>query len=1165
MRSPFLRLLCLPFVAAVALAACTGDTIPSGLAATPPGSGPGIVFNLTAQPLPTIPLPNDVATFADPTSRTGLRINASLLAPTHIETVARQGFDDMEGWGTYQAITVGFTPESSATAGQPAIDLGNVESRMQGDDYDFSNDPIYLIKLATGLPVPLDVGDGNFPATVADPTAYFPNDVKLYVVNGQPQPSNLLVETVEEGAGLTQANYTPALDLDFDGVLDHPDTYGAGKQWPGVDNLTAWYEQQTDTLRVRPVLPLEEKTTYAVILTDRLTGPDGQPVRSPFPYIYHPSQAGSAGLVAQAINQHALAGYFGDIAGSGLQHVAFMWTFTTAPIQEDMRLLRDGLYGRGPFARFQGQFPPQPTLFQAAGPTADATLTAPSGWQSTPACTSVAGHPYTVFLSNFLGDLDLFYAQFGYSGTVLSLLEQEATNIDHIVVGTFPSPWLMGDPSSTDPDTQFHLNFVTGAGDVTEDQVHFYITVPKTDPKKGFSQPFPVSFWGHGVTGADDEVFIEAGHFAKQGIAMIAFDAPEHGRTFDPTTLEEATALLEGSCLGPLVNGIDSGRAYDLNGDGVPDSGGLFWTAHLFHTRDNVRQAILDSMQATRMLRTFDGTTMATQDYNNDGLINDLAGDFDGDGTPDLGGPHVNIFASGESLGGILSEIQGGIDPNISASGPVSGGGGGAYDIALRSYGIADSVMLETIGPLIMALPVGDPNISTDQNGKPQTQCTGQQRSLRWYVNDLTASAQVEIACLDPSELGPGMTVVVTNITSGEVRCSRTWSALPNGTPDLNGRFRIAIPASVGDAIDVQVYNMPDVVDSYATCNVPTSVAPGRRVNTWEQAAVSFGPVGDPSDVCPADAMSGCQQFNATFYEVGDPLVAPQEGYGLSRQTPQLRQLMDLAQTAFDPADPINFAPYYTMRPLLDVSGNPLPPRALLSVNTAGDGFVNIASGIAFGRAAGAVPLFTPSAVTTFPDYADYATPEALFQQWGRTANDLLIGDYEVEGVASLMRAPAGPSCGVNYAMSMMCSTPPPKSATACADALFDADWIDEGQENYAQQHPMTPLRPARDATLHATDAASLAAVWAPRLTGTPFTPDTAAWKNPVVAMMTTYFQLTGQHSFDAGDPCDSFDASTYLNGTLARFFASNGTDVYYISHPTTHRCLANQSCPFED
>ena len=69
---------------------CSVDQAPAGLRATPAGTGPEIVFDIERQPLPEIPQPNDVATFPDPTSRTGRRINVSEVAPTTMETVARK-------------------------------------------------------------------------------------------------------------------------------------------------------------------------------------------------------------------------------------------------------------------------------------------------------------------------------------------------------------------------------------------------------------------------------------------------------------------------------------------------------------------------------------------------------------------------------------------------------------------------------------------------------------------------------------------------------------------------------------------------------------------------------------------------------------------------------------------------------------------------------------------------------------------------------------------------------------------------------------------------------------------------------------------------------------------------------------------------------------------
>ncbi len=1157
--------LLLALVLPATVAACAGDSIPTPLRATPPGNGPVVVFDLAERPLPNIPLPNDMATFPDPTSRTGLRLNASLVASTNMERITRAGFDQMEGWGTYAPITVSFTRPAGADPHAAAIDLEAANGRfLSGTGYDFSNDPVYVINLATGIPVPIDAGNGNFPVTVSDPTSYFPNDVKL-AQNVQ----NLFYETAEEGAGLLQSDYQPSLDQDMDGVLDHPNVLGPARTWPGIDNLMTWYERETDTLVVRPLLPLEEKTEYAVVLTDRLVGYNGQPVKSPFAQVYHAAQVDGAAKALGAINDPKHAPYFGDIAGTGLNHVAFLWTFTTQPTQEDMRLLRDGLYGKGPFARLAAQYPPQVTLFQDVGLTVDPTQQSP-GWQNASTCKPLADHLYTLRISDIQPTLEFFLSSFGYSGSTLALLEQNITDsVDHIVIGTFPTPYLMGDPASPDPDSQFNVNFKTGEGTITTDQVHFYILVPKQTP--GHTQPFPVTFWEHGVTGHDDEVFIYAGHFAKQGIATIAIDMPEHGFYLDPTGMDGKTAalVLSGSCLGPLFTAIaGGGRAHDLNFDGVPDSGGLWWTAHAFHTRDNVRQGALDMMNAVRILRSFDGTAKAGQDYNGNGdKTDDLAGDFDGDGVPDLGGPNVSYFAAGESLGGFMSEVIGGIDPYITATAPVSGGGGGATDIAPRSYGVAASVLLQTMSPLVIALPAA---ARPPQSGVKQTNCTATQSTLRFYVSNLTNATELEIACLDPDELGPNMTVVITNVTSGEARCGRTFMS----GSDL--ALRVPVPASIGDKIDIQVYPEADVVDSYKTCNVPASVTPGRRVRTWEQPAITYPPVGASGAACPMASSGGanqCQQFWNTFFPVGSTLTAPQEGLGYLRNTPDFRRLLFLVQSAFDPADPINYAPYYMMRKNFGPDGTPLSPRALLGINTVGDGFVNISSGVAFARAAGAVPFLSPDALSSFPEYADYVTPQALFDQWGgQTANDLLVSDYEVEGISRLARTPAGAAFQVNYDIGPNCMSPPAFNPAERPDALFDADWFSQGLDHYDQQHPLTPLRSARDATLHPTDPTSLDKTWGARIQGTPGTADSSAWPHPLVAVANVYLQPTGQHSFDAGDPCQAFDASSYIENTMARFFATGGRDLYYLSHPTTHTCMVGPTpwtsvapgqCPF--
>ena len=71
---------------------------PQGHRVTPAGTGPRITWDLEYDTLPLIPLPNDVATWPDPSSPTGRRINASVLVPTGLERMTRARFNDLDGW-----------------------------------------------------------------------------------------------------------------------------------------------------------------------------------------------------------------------------------------------------------------------------------------------------------------------------------------------------------------------------------------------------------------------------------------------------------------------------------------------------------------------------------------------------------------------------------------------------------------------------------------------------------------------------------------------------------------------------------------------------------------------------------------------------------------------------------------------------------------------------------------------------------------------------------------------------------------------------------------------------------------------------------------------------------------------------------------------------------
>lgn len=1118
----------------IAAGACSVDTAPVWLRATPPGNGPQVQFDLYHQPLPNIPQPNDVATVPDPTSRTGRRINASLVAPTNMEQQARQQFDEMEGWGTTAPITVSFDREAGADPRAAAIDLEDLRARMQNDGWDTRDDAVYVVNLETGVPALVDLGSGDFPLTIVESTAYYPNDP-------HGSSSNLVFETNEEGPGLSQADYRPSLDQDFDGVLDHPNTLSPAGARPGVDDVMSWYERQSDTLIVRPLLPLAQKTEYAVVLTDRLHAPDGQPVRSPFPGVYHPQQMQGVARLQGVLSDPARANYYGDMAGTGLAHVAFAWTFTTQPVAEDMVLLRDGLYGKGPFARLASQFPAKLKAFPTAGKALTPDLE-PASWQKAPECAGPVKTPYVVRWDDVKpAILPLLPQLFPLSDTQQQGLVDSLENVDYFVVGTYQTPYLIGDPKSTDPYDHFHVNFMTGDADVHADTGHFWLSVPKAHGSS--KPPFPVAYWHHGTTLFDTEMFIHAGRYAKNGVALVGIDAPGHGMVLSQGQEFFLKALLTPQCLTPFTTALDSGRAIDLTGSGTPQSGGLIWSSHILRTRDNVRQAVIDAMQFTRILASFDGATRSDQDFLGDGHPS-LAGDFNGDGVVDVGGPKVPYYASGGSLGGIISMIQGALDPWVVAAAPVSGTAG-FMDTALRGTVAPTPVLEQVFGPILVAVPA---------SSRGDSACKSTQRSVRWVLNNLFDSVEMEIACLDASELDARMTVLVGNARTGKVTCGRTGEG---------GTFRVAIPADAGDRIVIDVLGAPDAIDSYKTCN-PTAGAPlKRRIDTWEQKATAYGPVADASDTCTAP--QGCQQFRATFYPVGDPLVAPLEGLGLSRQTPDFREQLTLSQAALDPGDPFNYAPYYMLRTLPGLDGSPQSPRALLVATTAGDDQVTTASGLAFARAAGALPFLPPSAASRMPEYADYATPQSLYQAWGNmTPDQVLVNDGEMESVSRLGRTP-GAMCGTNYVTSTTCNMPPSTDAQTCADTLFDADWLGETLQTYGQQHESPPLRVARIAGKHVTGESDLSAAWAPRIQGAPFASDGNAWKPtvPLIASVTAYPAPLGQHDWSVGEPCQSFDTTTYMDNLLSHYFVSGGRDLYYLSHPSSHACLATTSCAF--
>ena len=115
--------------------------------------------------------------------------------------------------------------------------------------------------------------------------------------DSNPSPSGTTPGALTSGGSDTTLDfgfYKPVTIGDFvwndtngNGVLDHPN-YRHPDSNPF--DVMSFYERETNTLIMKPVMPMRENTTYAAVITRRLLDEDGRPVRSPFEYINHAAQ-----------------------------------------------------------------------------------------------------------------------------------------------------------------------------------------------------------------------------------------------------------------------------------------------------------------------------------------------------------------------------------------------------------------------------------------------------------------------------------------------------------------------------------------------------------------------------------------------------------------------------------------------------------------------------------------------------------------------------------------------------------------------------------------------------------------------------------------------------------------------------------------------------------
>ncbi len=719
------------YLCSFALLAFVGceSAAPAGLALTPDGTGARVKFDTAHKPLPEIPLPNDFATRFDATSPSKRRINASLVAPTVWEQKTRANLDALDGWGTLAPISVSF---------DAPLDVTNILARHD-DRYEPKNDVMLLVDITAGSPdrckpMPIDLGQNLFPIAL-DENYNYPADPRA-------QLSQLIFEEVEEdlnGNGVLD----PGEDTDMDGVLDHPQTRNAKD-----GSLINFYERETNTLIAKPVIPLREGTTYAVVLTKNLLDAKGQPVRSPFDFVNHTGQTEALAPLPECL---------GTI-GLGTSDVAFAWTFTTQTWTKPFVAVRDGLYGIGPLSRLAAEYPPDMTL-------QDLRTNVPAG-------------QYAKIVSNvdFTPLAKQLYSQFGPKSTAdeLKFFFDNFAFIDFHVLGQIDSPQFFprfaadGTTQLSLNDQTWQLNPDTGEAFTRREGVTFWLMVPKFR-----TGPAPVAIYVHGHGSNKFDAMNFAGFLARQGIATLGIDAVSHGVGQDPALLDMVLALFDAQNIIGMGKAIIAGRALDQNADGKLDSGVDFWTSYIFHTRDVVRQTTVDLMQVTRTLASFDGKRTWHYDANGDGK-DDLAGDFDGDGKVDVGGS-APVHMVGGSLGGILSSFVAGMEPKIETTVAIIAGGV-LGEVGTRSSlgGVRNAMILRMMGPLMLA-----------HDG-----------ALYEAFPDLVEYKEVKVATLPV--LTPGKMAVLENLDSGEYRCGRVQP---------NGQLRVAVSSDTGARLRLSLYD----------------------------------------------------------------------------------------------------------------------------------------------------------------------------------------------------------------------------------------------------------------------------------------------------------------------------------------------------------------------
>ena len=784
---------------------CSGSS-PDVLRVTPEGSGPVIIHAPLEIPDAISFFPSDMSTRIDDSSPTGRRLNVSINRALDISSHLRQQLNNLDGFSVVAPISIPFDqPIAYASIKADDIKLFNVTPDSPG----------------FGEEITLDIDGSHYPTTFR-PREVFP----------------------------------------YDQFADLPDLFFGDDNWNG-DERVPNYEVETNTLLLRPHYPLRQMTTYAVVVTEAVKDEAGNPVRSPFPGVHHASDYQTLKPIADWIN---------------VSEIAFAWSFTTRSITPAPEAIRDGLDKKGPLKWLGDMYPGKWQTFENLDV------------DDTPAEAGKNDHPWILdgeFLPEALSSIGAI------AGGGLDSIQ--FNHVDYAVFGEFESVDLRGE------DGTIQVDLTRGETAHAPATVGFLLTVPKATEEH--QAPFPVMLYNHGSRTSRLEQILMANDFSRAGIAVMSIDAVGHGPFGgDLRTLVEREAAnvpedLAGTIAGVIAqsflgsdytydgkeldailddleeNGLwqalfVQGRSEDLDLDGVLMSGDSYYVPNPFELAANGLQTVIDNMVLLRMMRRFEngklpGSGIATtQNAEQEEIWSYMrGGDFNADGQIDVGGPAVDYFTMGTSMGAFHSTILLPLEPLI-RTGVSNVGGGGLAEIMLRSSlaEVIDSIMVEPLGPVIVGCPVP----KEDEEAVPtEVAMTWNNWSIKCR-DRYTIQFAESVSGMNRIPALPGGKVTLSNPkleNSGE-ESSRSVTVAEDGG------FSIAIGADEGDLLELVLED---------------------------------------------------EDGNEIQREMVEAL---QSGSGFQRNSPRFRRLVSIAQSGLDTMDPLAWARHIIHEPLGDGQPN---------------------------------------------------------------------------------------------------------------------------------------------------------------------------------------------------------------------------------------------------